>query len=29
MNSDKAQWKNPELKTLINEVGAVANMQSK
>jgi len=26
MNSDKAQWKEPELTILINEVGAVAQI---
>jgi len=29
MNTDKTQWKNPELTTLISEVGGDTNMQSK
>jgi len=29
MNTDKTQWKEPELTTLISEVGGVINMQSK
>jgi len=29
MNTDKTQWKEPELTTLISEVGGVTNMQSK
>jgi len=29
MNTDKTQWKNPELTTLISEVGGGTNMQSK
>ena len=29
MNTDKAQWKEPELTTLISEVGGGTNMQSK
>ena len=29
MNTDKAQWKKPELTPLINEVGGGTNMQSK
>jgi len=28
MNTDKAQWKKPELTTLISEVGGGTNMQS-
>ena len=28
MNTDHAQWKEPELTTLISEVGGSANMQS-
>ena len=28
MNTDKAQWKEPELTTLISEVGGRTNMQS-
>jgi len=29
MNTDNAQWKKPELRTLIREVGGSKNMQSK
>ena len=29
MKSNKAQWKEPELTTLISEVGAGTNIQSK
>ena len=29
MNTDKTQWKEPELTTLINEMGGGTNMQSK
>jgi len=29
MNTDKAQWKEPELTTLFNEVGGGTNLQSK
>ena len=29
MNTDNALWKEPELKTLIREVGVGTNMQSK
>jgi len=29
MNTDKTQWKKPELTTLIREVGGGTNMQSK
>ena len=29
MNTDKTQWKEPELTTLISEVGVGTNMQSK
>jgi len=29
MNTDKTQWKEPELTTLISEVGGGTNMQSK
>jgi len=29
MNSDKAQWNEPELTTLISEVGSGKNIQSK
>jgi len=28
MNTDNAQWKEPELTTLISEVGGSTNMQS-
>jgi len=28
MNTDKTQWKEPELTTLISEEGGVTNMQS-
>ena len=28
-NTDKTQWKEPELTTLISEVDGVTNMQSK
>jgi len=28
MNIDNAQWKEPELTTLISEVGGITNMQS-
>ena len=28
MNTDNAQWKEPELATLISEVGGSTNMQS-
>ena len=29
MNTDNAQWKEPELKTLISEVGGSTNMQAR
>ena len=29
MNIDKTRWKEPELTTLVSEVGGGANMQSK
>jgi len=29
MNTDNAQWKEPELTTLVREVGVGTNMQSK
>jgi len=29
MNTDKTQWKEPELKALISDVGGSTNMQSK
>ena len=29
VNTDKTQWKEPELTTLVSEVGGSTNMQSK